>query len=104
MKKLYDPETGKFDPTPIEDFCMWTALKRGGDKVNIQLLKEFVYQWVQATVQKTSGQRERGNDIDPETGVEIHRCACCASPKLDDVTMANDSCEYGKGEECQNAV
>lgn len=31
MKKLYDPETGKFDPTPIEDFCMWTALKRGGD-------------------------------------------------------------------------
>lgn len=43
-------------------------------------------------------------DIDPETGVEIHRCACCASPKLDDVTMANDSCEYGKGEECQNAV
>lgn len=43
-------------------------------------------------------------DIDPETGVEIHRCACCASPKLDDVTMANDSCEYGKGEEYQNAV
>ena len=26
------------------------------------------------------------------------------SPRLDDVTMANDSCEYGKGEECQNAV
>ena len=33
-------------------------------------------------------------DIDPETGVEIHRCACCASPRLDDVTEANDSNGY----------
>lgn len=43
-------------------------------------------------------------DIDPETGMEIHRCDCCASPRLDDVTEANDSCEYGKGKEYQNAV
>lgn len=35
-------------------------------------------------------------DIDPETGVEIHRCACCASPRLDDVTEAEDWCVYGK--------
>ncbi len=35
-------------------------------------------------------------DIDPETGVEIHRCDCCASPRLDDVTAAEDGCVYGK--------
>lgn len=35
-------------------------------------------------------------DIDPETGVEIHRCDCCASPRLDDVTEAEDGCVYGK--------
>lgn len=91
MKKLYDPETGKFDPTPIEDFCMWTALKRGGDKVNIQLLKEFVYQWVQATVQKTSGQRERGNDIDWDElprikmGILCEAVALVLSGKLDEL-------------------
>ncbi len=45
-----------------------------------------------------------GKYTDPETGMEIHRCACCASPRLDDVTEANDSCEYGKGKEYQNAV
>lgn len=35
-------------------------------------------------------------DIDPETGEEIHRCDCCASPRLDDVTAAEDGCVYGK--------
>lgn len=35
-------------------------------------------------------------DIDPETGVEIHRCVCCASPRLDDVTEAGDGCEFGE--------
>ena len=40
-------------------------------------------------------------DIDSETGVEIHRCACCASPRLDDVTRKDDGCEYG---EASNAV
>lgn len=58
MKKLYDPETGKFDPTPIEDFSMWAALQRGGTNANIPLLKEFVYQWVKAITQKTAGQRK----------------------------------------------
>lgn len=38
-------------------------------------------------------------DIDPETGVEIHRCACCASPRLDDVTEAGDWCEFGEEED-----
>lgn len=33
-------------------------------------------------------------DIDPETGVGIHRCDCCASPRLDDVTRKDDGCEY----------
>ncbi len=38
-------------------------------------------------------------DIDPETGVEIHRCDCCASPRLDDVTGAGDWCEFGEEED-----
>lgn len=51
---LYDPKTGRFDPTPLEDFSMWAALRRGGTNANIPLLKEFVYQWVEATTQKTA--------------------------------------------------
>ena len=63
---LYDPKTGRFDPTPLEDFSMWATLQRGGANANIPLLKEFVYQWVKATTQKTAGQRKRGKDIDHE--------------------------------------
>ena len=36
-----------------------------------------------------------GKYTDPETGMEIHRCDCCASPRLDDVTEAGDGCEFG---------
>ena len=60
---LYDPKTGRFYPTPIEDFSMWAALQRGGTNANIPLPKEFVYQWVKAITQKTAGQRKRGKDI-----------------------------------------
>ena len=33
--------------------------------------------------------------MDPKAGAEIHRCACNASPQLDDETAAEDGCEYG---------
>lgn len=35
------------------------------------------------------------SDMDPQTGAEIHRCACDASPRLDDETVPDDGCEYG---------
>lgn len=35
------------------------------------------------------------SDMDPQAGAEIHRCACDASPQLDDETAAEDGCEYG---------
>lgn len=35
-------------------------------------------------------------DMDDETGEDIHRCVCDASPRLDDVTEGEDGCEYGK--------
>ena len=54
------------DPKPLEDLSMWAMLQHGGQKANIQLLRELVEQWVQMTVQKTAGQRG-GKDIPWET-------------------------------------
>lgn len=88
---LYDPKTGRFDPTPIEDFSMWAALQRGGTNANIPLLKEFVYQWVKAVTQKTAGQRKRGKDIDWDElprikmGILCEAVALVLSGKLDEL-------------------
>jgi hypothetical protein len=88
---LYDPKTGRFDPTPIEDFSMWAALQQGGTSANIPLLKEFVYQWVKATTQKTAGQRKRGKDIDWDElprikmGILCEAVALVLSGKLDEL-------------------
>lgn len=46
----------RMDPTPIEDFSMWAALKSGGQQANIPLLKELVTQWIRMATQKDAGQ------------------------------------------------
>ena len=53
----------RLDPRPLEDFSMWAALQRGGQKSNIPMLRELVFQWVQMATQKTAGQRN-GNRKD----------------------------------------
>ena len=52
----------RLDPEPLEDFSMWAALQRGGQKSNIPMLRELVFQWVQMATQKTAGQRG-GKDL-----------------------------------------
>ena len=34
-------------------------------------------------------------ELDNDEGTDYHRCACDPSPRLDDVTEAEDGCEYG---------
>lgn len=42
---------------------MWTFLMDKGQKANIPVLKEYVYDLIQMTTQKTAGQRAAKRDI-----------------------------------------
>lgn len=87
------------DPKPLEDFSMWAMLQHGGQKANIQLLRELVEQWVQMTVQKTAGQRG-GKDIPWENlervkmGILCEAVALVVSGELDRLEALED----GKGD------
>lgn len=47
----------KENPANAIKDTMWTFLMNYGQKSNIQALKEYVYDLIQMTVQKTAGQR-----------------------------------------------
>ena len=54
----------KYDSIPLEDFSMWVCFQKGGVKGNPQVLKDLVYDWIQITTQKTTGQtRLKNKDI-----------------------------------------
>lgn len=50
----------KHSPAPLEDLAMWAALRN--PQPNVELLKEYVHDWVQVVTQKTAGQRG-GKDL-----------------------------------------
>ena len=75
---------------------MWNFLKMGNQKVNVPLLKEYVFDLIQLMTQKTAGQRGKKTDISFDDIETIKNCivieamALVLSGKLDE-EMENKS-------------
>ena len=86
----------RLDPRPLEDFSMWAALQRGGQKSNIPMLRELVGQWVQLATQKTAGQRG-GKDLPLDNlerikmGILCEAVALVLSGDLDRLEVLKDA-------------
>lgn len=58
----------RMDPKPLEDFAMWAMLQPGGQKGDVQGLKNFVHDWITMATQKNAGQRKGSKGIPWEPG------------------------------------
>ena len=93
---------------------MWHFLIDGGQKANVEALKEAVYDLIGMTTQKNAGQRKAKKDIDWDNldmtmmTIVIEATALVLSGKLEkkepkDVTVLNDAlCENYKIGLCGN--
>ena len=75
---------------------MWSFLMTHGQKANIPALKEYVYDLIQATTQKTAGQR-KNKDFDWSNNdmllmsIVIEATALVLSGELDKLTEVEES-------------
>lgn len=82
----------KTNPANAIKDTMWTFLMDKGQEANIPALKEYVYDLIGMTTQKTAGQRkEAKHDIDWDTldmtlmSIVIEATALVLSGKLDEI-------------------
>lgn len=108
----------KNNPANVMKDTMWHFLIDGGQKANVEALKEAVYDLIGMTTQKTAGQRKAKRDIDWDNldmtmmTIIIEATALVLSGELDekeekkepkDVTVLNDAlCENYKIGLCGN--
>lgn len=98
----------KNNPANVMKDTMWHFLIDGGQKANVEALKEAVYDLIGMTTQKTAGQRKAKKDIDWDNldmtmmTIVIEATALVLSGKLEkkkpeDVSTLNDTlCENYK--------
>ena len=89
----------KFSENPANNIkdMMWYFLMDGGQKANIPALKEYVYDLIQMTTQKTAGQtgRQKGhinfNELDMTLwSIVIEATALVLSGELDNLESRRD--------------
>lgn len=85
---------------------MWTFLMDGGQKANVPALKEYVYDLVRMTTQKTAGQRKTAKNGIPWEELDmtlmsivIEATALVLSGELDQLEKKTDRAEEPDGKE-----
>ena len=88
-------EFGSRNPADVLKEPMWQMFKTFGQKPNVPALKQYVYDLIRMSTQKTAGQRGKASDLDWEENLDmtlwgrvIEASALVLSGELDRVEKA----------------